>query len=106
METLLVVVCTHGNNGMSPELESEDDSELRALFRERPADVAMYTISPLVVALALVGNAVVHGLSPVIPAAFAVMLTIYSVMMTRHHLAIAKVTRLQSGWAGVETTAD
>ena len=106
METLLVVVFPLGCNEMSPELDPDDDSPLRALFREHPADVAVYTIGPLVIALALVGNAVVHGLSPVVPVAFAIALTIYSVLVTRHHIAAAKLTRLQSGWAGVETTAD
>lgn len=87
-------------------MASEDDPTLRTLFREHPADAAAFTLGPLLVAVALVGNAAVHGRPLIYPAAFAVGLAVYSVLVTRHHLAQARVAQLQSGWTGVESSAD
>ena len=87
-------------------MASEDDPTLRTLFRVHPADAAAFTLGPLLVAVALLANAFVHGLPMIYPAAFATALVAYSVLMTRHQLACVRMSRLQSAWTGVESGAD
>jgi hypothetical protein len=87
-------------------MASENDLALWKLFREYPADAAVFTFGPLLVAVALMGNAAVHDLSLIYPATFAAALAAYSVLVTQHRLARARLSRLQPAWTGVESSAD
>lgn len=83
-----------------------DEPTLWTLLCERPVDVALFTLAPLLIGALLVVNAAAHDLSLSVPVAFAAALAAYSVLATRQHLARVRVSRLESAWSGVESSAD
>lgn len=82
------------------------DTTLQTLFRERPADAALFTLGPLVIGSALLLNAVAHDLSLAVPAVFAALLAVYSVMITRQQLASVQLARLQPTWSRADSSLD
>ncbi|WP_247731472.1 hypothetical protein [Halovivax limisalsi] len=57
------------------------------MFRARPFEHALYTIVPLVLSIAQLGNSFVNGLSPLVSVPFAIVLLGFSVVLTRYNFA-------------------
>ena len=83
-----------------------NDTTLLTLFRERPADAALFTLGPLVIGSALLLNAAVHDLSLAVPAVFAALLVVYSIVITRHQLTLVQLARLQPTWSPADSSLD
>ncbi|NHN47518.1 hypothetical protein G9464_07905 [Halostella sp. JP-L12] len=79
-------------------------SDFSALLRADPGRALLYSVVPVVVAVAQVLNAVVHGVSPVYPGLFALALVGFAVVATQYHLAALRVEKAWS--SSVERPAD
>jgi hypothetical protein len=71
---------------------------LLAMARTRPLRTCIYTVLPVVAAVAQLGNGYYHGVPLRYVGAFAVCLCVLSAVITRHHLADFRLETLNDRW--------
>lgn len=71
-----------------------DGTTFSRMAREFPVRTGIFTFGPLILALAQLINSHLHGGSLVYTAVFAAVLVVYSVQITRYHLATFRRTTL------------
>jgi len=74
-------------------------SELLALARADPGRAFTYTLLPVLVAAAQLANSLIHGVSLLFPALFALALVAFSVAATQYHVAARRVDEAWSSAA-------
>lgn len=80
------------------------ESDVFALARDHPGRVLLYSVTPVVVAAAQLLNALVHGVSALLPGLFALALVAFAVVATQYHVA---AMRVEEAWASTpERAAD
>lgn len=70
------------------------------MFRARPFEHALYTLVPVVLSIAQLGNSLVNDLSVLVSLPFAIVLLGFSVVLTRYNAARFRRRALErtNGW--------
>jgi len=71
-------------------------TDVSTLARAHPGRALLYSVAPVVVAVAQVLNAFVHGVSVLIPSLFALSLVAFAVIATQYHVA---AMRVEEAWS-------
>lgn len=72
-----------------------DDVTFWEMFRELPVRTTLASVFPVVLGLAQLLNGYVHGVSVTRTGAFAVVMTVAAVLVTRYHLVEFHLSKLQ-----------
>lgn len=81
---------------MQRERSDAEEVTLAVLFRSMPVQSGLFTVGPLVLALAQLANSAVTSLSVPYALAFAVMMLGFSMLSTRYHLAKFRLRTLHA----------
>lgn len=71
-----------------------------AMCRAFPYRTALFTFGPMLVGLAQLINAYVHGSSVLLVGAVAAVMLAFSVLITRYHLVRFRIRQLEGGIQG------
>lgn len=75
-------------------MSARDGETVVRLAREFPVRTGLFTVGPLLIALAQIAIAFVHDVSLLATGSFAAVMVAYAVLVTRYHLAAYRRTSL------------
>ncbi|MDG5776605.1 hypothetical protein VB773_22470 [Haloarculaceae archaeon H-GB2-1] len=79
-------------------MQSSKGDQFLRMARSLPVRTAVFTVGPLLVALAQLINAYVHGSDIFVVGVVAAMMVVFSVLATNYHLAGFHVSRLDGSY--------
>lgn len=73
-----------------------EEVTLGEMFRSLPVQSSLFSIGPVVLAIAQLANSAFNGLSVTYSGAFAVVMIGFAVLITRYHLVKFRLHKLQA----------